>query len=106
MAETSQYTFELREAIVALIKEQGIHVGKWTLSFEIGFAAGLFGPTPADLRPGTASVIQRILLTRPQEPLPPPHLIVDAEEVNPAASDLVRSRKRAAKSAKGQGKPV
>jgi hypothetical protein len=83
MAETSQYQFNLSEVIEALIKQQGIHSGLWTLSFEIGFSAGLFGPTQADVRPGSAMLIQRAYLARVGTPPPPPHLVVDAAKVNP-----------------------
>jgi hypothetical protein len=38
------YNFELREATIALLKQQGIHEGRWLLSFEFQFGAGMMGP--------------------------------------------------------------
>ncbi|MGO8831456.1 MAG: hypothetical protein ACLQE9_01385 [Roseiarcus sp.] len=93
MAETTQLAFSFAEVAAALIKEQGIHTGKWTLSFELGFAAGLFGPTPADLKPGAATLIQRVILAHAGEGMAP-HLVFDAAEINPAKTS---SRERATK---------
>jgi hypothetical protein len=65
MAETTQYTFDLKEATVALIKEQGIHEGLWILGFEIALGAGQFGPTPAEAKPGAFMQINKLQLLPP-----------------------------------------
>jgi hypothetical protein len=93
MAEPTQFGFDLREAAIALIKLQGLHEGKWMLGFEFDFAAGNFGPTVADARPGAAVAIRRVLLSRPAEGFPDLPFIVDAAEVNPATPAETKKRK-------------
>jgi hypothetical protein len=93
MADATQYKFEYRDVVAALLKQNGIHSGKWTLSFEIAFLAGLFGASQADAKPGSAAVIQRIVLTQPGEPAPPESLVVDAAEVNPVPAGVRKARR-------------
>ena len=83
MAETTQYTFELKEAAIALIKEQGIHEGLWILSFEIVLGAGQFGPTPAEAKPGAIMQINKLQLLRQAAGAPENPNAVDAAIVNP-----------------------
>ena len=83
MAETTQYTFELKEAAIALIKEQGIHEGLWILSFEIVLGAGQFGPTPAEAKPGAIMQINKLQLLRQTAGAPENPIAVDAAIVNP-----------------------
>jgi hypothetical protein len=52
MAQPTQYTFDLQEATIALLKHQGIHEGDWILNFELSLGAGFMGPTPEQLRLG------------------------------------------------------
>jgi hypothetical protein len=92
MATPTQYTFDLTEATKALIKEQGIHEGKWVIAFEFTFGAGVFGATPADVAPGGFMQIRRALLSQAGEPPPPAHLIVDAAEVNPRVAEAPKRR--------------
>lgn len=94
MAEPTQFSFELTEVATALVKHQGIHSGKWTLSFELVFTAGLFGQSPADLRPGAGVQFQRLSLVRSAEPPQAPYLVVDAAEVNPEEHGTAPVRKR------------
>jgi hypothetical protein len=86
MVDPTQFSFDLPDLTTALIKHQGIHTGKWMLSFDLAFFAGLFGPSPTDARPGSAAAIQRVNLVRPPDEVgPAAHLIVDAAIVNPRA---------------------
>jgi hypothetical protein len=84
MATPSQYVFDLKEAATALIKEQGIHEGVWVLGFEFTLGAGLFGTTPADMRPGAFAHIVKLQLTRHAEGGPEVPFAVDAAIVNPS----------------------
>jgi hypothetical protein len=84
VAKPTQYSIELREATVTLLKEQGIHEGLWSLAFEFSFGAGLMGPVPEQVRPGAIVQIQRLLLARHMEGSPANPLAVDAAKVNPA----------------------
>jgi hypothetical protein len=86
MAEATQFSFDLREVATALIKQQGLHEGLWTLGFEFTFLAGIMGPTPSNSTPSVLVQMSKLQLIR-QDQLPPPnpHLTVDAAEANPKA---------------------
>jgi hypothetical protein len=86
MAEPTQFTFDLKEAATALVKQQGLHEGLWMVSFEIGLVAGIIGQTPATSMPAAFVQFNKLQLIRQdQVPPPHPHLTVDAAEVNPKA---------------------
>jgi len=83
MAEATEYAFELREVTEALIAHQGITTGKWMLSFEMGLAGGISGPTESDSRPSAIVQIRSLKLAAAKDEavLKLGHLIVDAAEV-------------------------
>jgi hypothetical protein len=83
MAEITAYNLELSEVIAALIRQQGLHEGKWTIGVNFGFAAALAGPQPSDTRPAAIVQIQSLQLARVTVEGMPQHLVVDAAEVNP-----------------------
>ena len=83
MATPTQYTFDLKQATVALIKEQGLHEGLWTLGFEIVVGAGSFGPTPAEAKPSAFMQINKLQLIRQSEGSTEAANAVDAAIVNP-----------------------
>jgi hypothetical protein len=83
MAEPTQYTFDLREATEALIKQQGLHDGQWVLAFEINFTAGTFGPAVAESKPGAMMQIMSLQLIRYTSSVADPRA-VDAAIVNPS----------------------
>lgn len=83
MAEVTSFSFDLREVTIALIKQQGLHEGKWTLGVEFGLAAAVLGPTPDESRPSAIVQVQKLQLTRPQSGLPEFPFVVDAAVVNP-----------------------
>jgi hypothetical protein len=86
MAEPTQYSFSLAEVATALIKQQGLHEGKWMVSFDLAVAIGLMGPSPSEARPGASFNIQRVSIGKPPDQGGPSSLIVDASEVNPSSS--------------------
>jgi hypothetical protein len=95
MADITQYTFDLRDVAIALIKAQGLHEGKWVIALELGLAAGLFGSDPKDptaVNPGAIIAVQSIQLTKHPENAPVHRLVVDAAEVNPATTPARRSQ--------------
>lgn len=94
MAETTQYAFDLKEATVALIKEQGIHEGLWTLSFEIVMGVGQFGPTPAEAKPSAFMQISKLQLLRQTAETPENPNTVDATIVNPTTTSRPRIRRK------------
>lgn len=86
MADPTQFTFSLVEATEALIKKQGIHEGKWIISFEFNLTVGMLGTAPADIKPGAIILANNLQLQKAVEPGSPPNLIVDAARVNPASA--------------------
>jgi hypothetical protein len=84
MAEPTQFSFDLKEVAAALIKEQNIHEGLWTIAFEISMGAGLFGPNPAEAKPGAFMHITKVQLLRQNAATPETSNTVDATVVNPA----------------------
>jgi hypothetical protein len=95
MAEATQFTFTHKELITFMIKDKGIHDGRWMLLVNFAMTAGYFGPSPTELSPGTIVTatglgIQRVL---PGQPETAEVLIVDAATVNPrerASASTVR----------------
>ena len=85
MPEVSQYFFKHKEVVEVLIKKLGLHEGRWQLIMNFGFGAANMGPTPAEVSPGGAVVVNAVGLQR-ATPESPESLTVDAEVVNPASS--------------------
>jgi len=85
MTEPTQYTFDLHEVTVALVKQQGLHEGRWMLSVMFAQGAGMIGLTPDqnDLRPTAFNQVTGIQLVRPPEGTPNAPFVVDAGKVNP-----------------------
>jgi hypothetical protein len=100
MAETTQFTFELSEVATALIKQQGLHDGLWTIGCEFGFAAALAGPTQGDVRPAAFVTINKIQLMRQPPGAPVTPFTVYASEVNPPPATSKRPPRTSAKPSK------
>jgi hypothetical protein len=90
MPETAPYSFDLKEATAALIKDKGLHEGLWAIGFEMVLGAGLFGPSPAESKPGAIMQINKLQLVRAAPGTPEAVRAVDAAVVNPRA----KSRRR------------
>jgi hypothetical protein len=82
MPEANQYMFKHKELVTMMIKETGLHEGKWMLSVNFGFAAINAGPGPDQMNPTAMAGIQAIGLQKAADDSPPA-LVVDAAEVNP-----------------------
>jgi hypothetical protein len=89
MPEASQYMFTHKELVTMMIKETGLHEGKWVLAINFGFAAVNAGP-PDQLIPTAMAGVQAIGLQKAVDD-PPPSIAVDAAEVNPPPSTKRRS---------------
>ena len=85
MPEISSYAFTNKEVLIALVKQAGLHEGKWQLTMTFGLAAMNMGPTEAEVSPGAAVAVTGVGLQKAQPDLPP-GLVVDASEVNPAST--------------------
>jgi hypothetical protein len=69
-----------------MVKEAGIHEGRWFLLLTFGLGAGNFARTPDDrVNPGVVAAVTSIGSQRedPNAKMPP-SMVVDAAEVNPA----------------------
>jgi hypothetical protein len=82
MAEASQFTFTHKELVDMLIKQAGVHEGKWMLMVNFGFGAVNGGPSPDQIFPTAFAAIQFIGIQRATEDSPP-SLVADAAVVNP-----------------------
>jgi hypothetical protein len=94
MADSTQYTFDLQEATVALIKHQDLHEGLWTIGFEISMGAGLFGPTPAEAKPGAFMQVSRVQLIRQTPGALETSKFIDAAEINPQTKSRIKPPRR------------
>ncbi|MCJ0825944.1 hypothetical protein MQC88_08245 [Luteimonas sp. 50] len=86
MAEVTLYTFNHKEVATALIKQQGIHEGRWTLAMTFSISVSNIGSQDPNtqLKPGLVAVVDAIGLQRAQLGENNHSLTVDAAEVNPA----------------------
>lgn len=83
MAEPEKYVFTYREVAEALVKQQDIHEGVWSIYVEFGLAGANTGPSDDQLLPTAIVPIVRMGLVRvPKENA----LSVDATVVNPAGA--------------------
>jgi hypothetical protein len=96
MAEPTQYSFDLKEVTIALIKQQGLHEGTWMVALEFNLGAGMVATSPGAVKPGAVIQVNRIQLVRQDNPDSAPDLTVDAREVNPAPDQSKSSRPRGA----------
>ena len=84
MPEISQYNYTFKEAATLLVKDSGIHEGKWQLVFNLNVLVGIFGSDQTNSLPGSMTQIQGIAIQRVAPNSPPSDLtVVDAAEVNP-----------------------
>lgn len=85
MPEADQYTFTNKELLELLIKQAGVHEGRWMLMTIFGFSAGNFGPSPEQTAPGAVTVIDHMGIRRAQADTPE-ELSLDAAVVNPTSA--------------------
>jgi len=82
MPEVNQYTLNSKELATAIVKELGVHEGKWMLIVSFGFTATNAGPEGGELIPSAILGVQRIGIQRADQNSPP-SLVIDAAVVNP-----------------------
>ncbi len=93
MPEVNQYTFRHKEVAEALVKQAGLHEGRWQLTMTFGLGAANMGPSPEEAVPGAAVAVQSIGLQR-AAPDSPEALVVDAAQVNPETAKADRPKRR------------
>ena len=82
MPEVETYKFSHKEILTLMVKDAGLHEGKWQLLMNFGFNAGNFGPDGNNSSPGAITVVNHLMLGVAKEDSPSA-LVVDAAEVNP-----------------------
>lgn len=82
MPEASQYLFTHKELLDLLIKQAGVHEGKWMITINFGFSAANFGPSPDQISPGAVVAVLSVGIQK-ATPDAPPSMISDAATVNP-----------------------
>lgn len=80
MAEVTTYQFSHKEVVEALIRQQDIHEGIWSLTVEYGLAVANTGPGPNDLNPTAILPLVKLGIAKSKELT---NLSVDASVVNP-----------------------
>lgn len=80
MAEPTQFIFTYKEVVTALLKQQGIHKGIWSLALSFGISAVNAGPNAEQLAPAAIVPILGIGIQKATEIN---NLSVDASAVNP-----------------------
>jgi hypothetical protein len=85
MAQEPPFAFDHKELATALIKQQGIHEGRWAVGFQFNFAAMNIGTADAE-KPAALVQVDKVLLIPFSENLPK-WMAVDASIVNPVEAD-------------------
>jgi hypothetical protein len=83
MGEVDSYTFNYKQIVTALIKEQELHDGIWQLTVEFGIAAANIG-TENDIKPSAIIPLVRLGLKKIEVEN---NLSVDAAKVNPMKTE-------------------
>ena len=94
MAETEKIAFTHKEVVGALLKQQGIHEGIWSLYVEFGLGAVNVGPSDGSLLPAAVIPVLKIGIQKADKVN---SLSVDAAQVNPVVETPKKTTKRAAK---------
>ena len=81
MPQANQYVFSNKELLELLIRQAGVHEGKWILMASFGFTAGNFGPSNEQMSPGVAVVISQMGIQRASAETPEA-MSIDASVIN------------------------
>jgi hypothetical protein len=90
MPAVNQFTWSHKELVTLMVKEAGVHEGRWGLLLNYGITPGNFGPSEDQISPGIIVAVVGIGIQREQPGLQiPSSMLVDAAEVNPATASGV-----------------
>jgi len=81
MAEPTQFMFSNKELVAALLKQQGIHTGKWSLAVEFALGVGTAGPSATEAMPTAMASVARVGIQQTQDVN---SVTYDAQDLNPA----------------------
>jgi hypothetical protein len=82
MPEVNQYVFSHKELLEMLVKQAGVHEGKWAILANFGFTAANFGPTPEQMSPGVVVTVLQVGIQK-AGPDTPEAITIDAAAINP-----------------------
>ena len=82
MPEVNQFVLNNKELLELIIKNAGLHEGKWMLMAKFGIASGNYGPTYAEAGPGVAIAFTNVGIQR-ADPETPEEMTLDASVINP-----------------------
>jgi hypothetical protein len=102
MPDINQYEFKHKELLEALVKQAGLHEGRWQLIVNFGLAGANVGPSDDQMTPGAVVAVQWIGLSKATD-TSPPALVIDAAEVNPASTSKRRPSSRSQRAAQAKG---
>ncbi len=85
MPEINQYTFKHQELLAALIKQAGLHEGKWQLIIGFNLIGANIGTEPGTANPSAIVTVSTVGLQKARADSPP-ELVADAAVVNPAST--------------------
>jgi hypothetical protein len=91
MAEPVQFMFTPEEVVQALLKQQGIHEGIWSLGVEFSFTAMTAGPTKEDLFPTAMVGVTKIGLSKANQES---SIAFDAAKLNPTEKKVRQRGKK------------
>jgi hypothetical protein len=83
MSRTNKINFSLREVATALIRDQGIHEGRWRLRFDFSVSRADVAPSDQGAFPGAILVIGGIAIERCDDAPPGTPQVFDAAKENP-----------------------
>jgi hypothetical protein len=83
--EANQFLFKNKELLEILVKQAGVHEGRWALMAVFNFGAANVGPSPDQLTPGAIVGLAQLGIQRAVAETPV-EITVDAAEVNPTSS--------------------
>ena len=93
MPNTYRYVFNHKQLLEALVKEAGIHTGKWTLRVNFGCIPNNFGPSADKISPGLAIALINVGLI-PAAADHPESMVIDAAIVNPTPRPIAKRASR------------
>ena len=91
MADITQIGFTYREVIEALLRQQKITEGCWTLSVDFSFGAVTAGPTPDESHPTAVVSVTGFGLVKVE--LGTQGIYVDANTLTSKTSSKIKSKK-------------
>jgi hypothetical protein len=89
MSRNDKISFSLRELATALIRDQGIHEGRWRLRFDFSVSRADVAPSDQGALHGAILVIGGLAIERCDDAPPGTPQVFDAAKENPVRDDAV-----------------